>query len=168
MSSGAQCEGRQTASQGIVPSLASTIAKSSAKARQSRPAQPPRGGQRAQAARDLVAETEAAGADLLDLAVGDRGAEREGDAAAAVPGPGERMFGGRVLAQRGQRRRGIEVFPHQQRLVGERRQHGELLALVARAGRQRCQLRGAGRQAPQTGLHAKRCADGGVEIEAHE
>jgi hypothetical protein len=142
----------------MVPAPASTMAKSSAKARLS---------SAAQAARDLVAQAEAASLELRHLAVGlHRGGQVPGvPCAVAVHGPGRGLLGGGVRGQRVQRRGGIETRRRHQCVLRKGRQHRQLLALVARARRQWRELRRARGQAAQARLHAEGRAHGGVEVE---
>jgi len=77
-----------------------------------------------------------------------------------------RVLGGRLPTQRGQRRRGVEARSRHQRLVSEGREHGQLLALVARARACGRELGHAAGQPAQAGLHAEGGADG-AEIERH-
>src|SRR6185295_708885 len=101
----------------------------------------------------------------------DRPAEDRRQPARRLDREGGGLLGRRVARQRLERRRGVEAGAHAQRLSRERLEHGELLAQMHRGaalGRDvGSQLRGAVGQAPQAGLHAKRRADGGVEIERH-
>ena len=95
------------------------------------PGQAPARGQAEQAASDLVAEAEGAAAQLLWRVAGHRHAEVVRDGTLAVPAEGCAVFACCVRRQRVQRRLGIEARLHGQRQRRMRRQHGELLALVA-------------------------------------